>query len=268
VRDDFIQFWDQISADSEGRWTSVEYARDVYNWKPLDRIFEYARAHRIPVKAFGLVWGSPTLWMSNLSPEEQRAEIEEWIQEYCARYPDVAMIEVIKDALPGHFPAGFARHAFGDNWITDVFTLARQHCPNAILIYDDYNFLTWDTDAILDLIEPAVKAGVVDAVGLQAHYLYDPKVWTAEEIRAKLDLIYERLGVSMYISEYDIGAVDDEIQLRYMQMHFPIFYEHPHVAGITLWGYVYGQTLIDGTGLIRDGQPRPALTWLMDYLDR
>jgi GH35 family endo-1,4-beta-xylanase len=51
-----------------------------------------------------------------------------------------------------------------------------------------------------------------------------------------------------------------------MKMHFPVFYEHPQVKGVTLWGYIYGSTWRTGTGLIRNGQPRPALTWLMDYL--
>ena len=78
----------------------------------------------------------------------------------------------------------------------------------------------------------------------------------------------ERTGLPMYVSEYDIEATDDQTQLRHMQTHFPIFYEHPQVHGVTLWGYIYGSTWRTGTGLIRNGQPRPALTWLMDYLEK
>lgn len=267
VKSDFIQYWNQITPENEGKWGSVEGTRDQYNWAPVDRIYEYARQHNIPVKAHTLVWGAQApSWINNLSAAEQREEIEEWMRDYCARYPKTAIIDVVNEAHPNHAPANYARSAFGNDWITESFKLARKHCPDAILVYNDFNFMTWDTDEILDLIDPAVKSGYVDAIGLQAHSLYDPKIWTAQEIKAKLDLIHNRTGLPLYVSEYDIEATNDQTQLQYMQMHFPIFYEHPQVIGITLWGYEYGATWREGTGLIRNGQPRPALTWLMNYL--
>lgn len=267
VRSDFIQYWNQITPENEGKWGSVEGTRNQYNWGPLDRIYDYARQHNIPVKAHTFVWGAQApSWISGLSAADQRAEIEQWIKDYCTRYPDTAMIDVVNEAVEGHAPARFAANAFGNDWITESFKLARKHCPDAELIYNDFNFLTWDTEAILTLIDRAVKSGYVDAIGLQSHSLYDPKVWSAQEIKDKLDDIHRRTGLPMYISEYDIEATDDQTQLNYMKMHFPVFYEHPHVKGVTLWGYIYGSTWRTGTGLIRNGQPRPALTWLMDYL--
>jgi GH35 family endo-1,4-beta-xylanase len=269
VRSDFTQYWDQITPENEGKWGSVEGTRDQYNWGPLDDIYDYARASGIPVKAHVLVWGSQRPgWIDGLSASEQRAEIEEWISDYCERYPDTAMIDVVNEALPSHAPANYAANAFGSDWITESFRLAREHCPNAVLIYNDFNFLTWDTDAIIDMIRPAVNSGYVDALGLQAHGLYNPRPWTAQEIEDKLDQI-AALGLPLYISEYDIQESNDQLQLEYMQRHFPIFYNHPDVAGITLWGYVVGATWRDGTGLITsNGQQRPAMQWLMEYLNR
>src|SRR5690625_2415495 len=269
VRSDFIQYWDQITPENEGKWGSVEGSRDNYNWGPLDAIYDYARAHGIPVKGHTLVWGSQQPnWIDGLSPAEQRAEIEEWIRDYCDRYPDTAMMDVVNEALDSHAPANYARSAFGNDWITESFRLARQYCPNTILIYNDFNFMTWDTDAIMDLIRPAVNSGYVDAIGVQAHGLYSPRVWSAQEIQGKLDQI-STLGLPIYVSEYDIEATNDQTQLEYMQMHFPVFYNHPNVVGITIWGYVVGATWREGTGLMHsNGQQRPAMQWLMEYLNR
>ena len=269
VRSDFMQYWDQITPENEGKWGSVEGTRDQYNWGPLDAIYDFARANGIPVKAHVLVWGSQRPgWIDSLSPAEQRAEIEEWISDYCDRYPDTEMIDVVNEALPSHAPANYAESAFGSDWITESFRLAREHCPNAVLIYNDFNFMTWDTDAIIDMIRPAVNSGYVDALGLQAHGLYNPRVWTGPEIEAKLDQISE-LGLPLYISEYDIQESNDQLQLEYMQTHFPIFYNHPNVVGITLWGYIVGATWREGTGLMTSsGQQRPAMQWLMEYLNR
>lgn len=262
-----MQYWDQITPENEGKWGSVGGTRGQFNWSALDKIYDFARKNNIPVKAHNFVWGQQApSWINGLSAADQRTEIEKWIKAYCDRYPDTQMIDVVNEALPSHAPANYAKNAFGDNWITEVFKLARKHCSNAELIYNDYNFLTWDTDAIMKMIKPAVDAGVVDGLGMQAHSLYDPKVWSAAEIKAKLDLI-ATLGTDLYISEYDIEATDDNKQLEYMKMHFPIFYEHPKVKGITLWGYVVGTTWRAGTGLVNtNGTPRPAMTWLMNYL--
>jgi endo-1,4-beta-xylanase len=48
-----------------------------------------------------------------------------------------------------------------------------------------------------------------------------------------------------------------------------MFYDHPSVKGITLWGYISGQTWVANSGLMSSsGQMRPAMSWLMSYLGR
>ncbi|AJQ96214.1 endo-1,4-beta-xylanase [Gynuella sunshinyii] len=266
VRSDFVQYWDQITPENEGKWGSVERTRDVYNWSGVDAAYNYAKQHNIPFKQHTFVWGSqyPT-WIDSLSPSEQAAEIEEWIRDFCTRYPDVDMIDVVNESTPGHAPAGYAQSAFGSNWIIKSFQLARQYCPNAILILNDYNVLSWNTDEFIAMATPAVNAGVVDAIGLQSHGLEDRSL---SDIENKLNRV-AALGLPIYISEYDVAKSNDQTQLSVMQSQFPLFYNHPSVKGITLWGYVVGSTWVNGSGLISsNGNPRPAMTWLMNYLGR
>jgi arabinoxylan arabinofuranohydrolase len=266
VRSDFIQYWDQITPENEGKWGQVEPTRDVYNWAGLDRAYNYAQQNNIPFKQHTFIWGAqaPT-WINSLSASEQAAEIEEWIRDFCARYPNTKMIDVVNEAIPGHQPAAFARNAFGENWIIRSFQLARQYCPNAILILNDYNVLSWDTDAFINLARPVIAAGVVDALGEQAHGL---ESWSLNDIRTRLDRV-AALGLPIYITEYDVARTNDQEQLNILRTQFPLFHDHPSVAGITLWGYVVGSTWVNGSGLIQsNGTPRPAMTWLMDYLDR
>lgn len=266
VRSDFLQYWDQLTPENEGKWGSVESTRDVYNWSGLDRAYNYAMQNNIPFKQHTFVWGNQAPgWIYNLSPAEQAAEIEEWIRDYCARYPNTAMIDVVNEATPGHAPATYAQSAFGNNWIIRSFQLARQYCPNAILILNDYNVLSWDTNAFIQMATPAVNAGVVDALGLQAHGLEN---WSLNDIQNKLNQV-AALGLPIYISEYDVARTNDQEQLNIMQTQFPLFYNHPSVAGITLWGYVVGSTWVNGSGLIQsNGTRRPAMNWLMNYLGR
>ena len=266
VRSDFLQYWDQITPENEGKWASVEATRDVYNWSGVDRVYNFAMQNHIPFKEHTFVWGNQApSWISSLSPSEQAAEIEEWIRDFCARYPNTAMIDVVNEATPGHAPAAYAQSAFGSNWIIRSFQLARQYCPNAVLILNDYNVLSWDTDAFIQMATPAVNAGVVDAIGAQAHGLEGQSL---SSIQSKLNQV-AALGLPIYITEYDVARTNDQEQLQIMQTQFPAFYNSPSVAGITLWGYVVGSTWVNGSGLIQsNGTPRPAMTWLMNYLGR
>ncbi|HET7811511.1 MAG TPA: endo-1,4-beta-xylanase [Steroidobacteraceae bacterium] len=266
VRSDFIRYWNQITPENEGKWGQVEPNRDQYNWAGLDAAYNYAQQNNIPFKQHTFIWGAQApSWINNLSASEQAAEIEEWIRDFCARYPNTKLIDVVNEAIPSHQPAAFARNAFGDNWIIRSFQLARQYCPNAILVLNDYNVLSWDTDAFINLARPVVAAGVVDALGAQGHGL---ESWSVSDIRSRLDRV-AALGLPIYITEYDVARTNDQEQLNIMRTQFPMFHDHPSVAGITLWGYVVGSTWVNGSGLIQsNGTQRPAMTWLMQYLGR
>jgi hypothetical protein len=73
---------------------------------------------------------------------------------------------------------------------------------------------------------------------------------------------------AMFISEYDIASNDDADQKNCYEQQISYFMENEHIAGITIWGYIYGSTWTSGgnSGIIRNGQDRPAMTWLKSYL--
>ena len=56
---------------------------------------------------------------------------------------------------------------------------------------------------------------------------------------------------------------------RIRSREFTMFWNDDNVKGITIWGYIEGQTWEANTGLMTSaGQKRPAMTWLMDFLHR
>ena len=58
VRSDFLQYWNQITPENEGKWASVEATRDVYNWSGLDRAYNFAIQNNIPFKQHTFIWGN------------------------------------------------------------------------------------------------------------------------------------------------------------------------------------------------------------------
>jgi len=281
VRSDFITYWNQITGENEHKWASVEGTRDRMNWGSADAIAKYAKEKNIPWKFHTLIWGSQyPSWMNGLSTSEQREEIIEWFDAAAQRYPDVQMIDVVNEAYmsdPNNWNAG--KHApvpfrdalggtgaTGFDWIVNSFKMARERWPNAVLIYNDYNTLEWSNEInwIKSIIPKLVAAGApIDAVGFQAHGL---KGTSAATLKSRLDDIYKAIKLPMLISEYDIGETNDQAQLDNYKAHIPVMWNHPGVAGITIWGYIYGSTWVEGTGLIRNGQERPALVWLKEFI--
>lgn len=268
VSPDFATYWDQLTPENEGKWESVEKVRNQMDWSGLDAAAQFAREHHMPFKQHTFVWGKQApRWIADLPKKQQAAEVEEWIRSYCERYPDTAMIDVVNE--PDHATPVFAdalggAGGSGYDWVLWAFRTARKHCPNSQLILNDYDVLRIDTDKFIDIAKVVKRARLLDAIGAQAH---DIESEPLPELRDNLKRL-AALGVPIYVSEYDIDEYDDEKQKAVMAEQFPVFWESPAVAGITFWGYVDGATWKSHASLLRDGSPRPALTWLMDYLHR
>lgn len=263
----FNQYWNQIAPDIEGKWESVESLRDQYNWVQLDNAYNYAKQNGLVFLQYRLIWGnSHSAWVANIPATELALEIKEWIQEYCKRYPNTDVLEVVGEAVQGHLPSSQAKRAFGNNWIERAYQLARRHCPNSALIFSDYHVLRYQTDEFIALAKPLAKAGLIDGIGIEAHQIED---MAALDIQDALDRLWNELHVPIYITEYEVALLNDDKQLEVLKSQFPIFYQHPHVRGITLYGYVYGKTWVNGSWLFTaEGAPRPAMSWLMDYVKK
>lgn len=268
---EYSSLWNQITCENETKWQSVEgSARGRFNWN--DAAYNYAKSHNFPFKFHTLVWGSqyPT-WMDNLSTAEQYKAIVEWFDETKKHYPDLAIIDVVNEAIAGHAPAPFKNALGGDgqtgyDWIIKAFEMAYERWPNAILVYNDYNTFQWQKSQFIDLVKTLRDAGApIDAYGCQSHDLTD---MSFTDFKNAMEEIQNALKIPMYSTEYDIGTEDDAKQKKQYADQIKYMWERDYCAGITIWGFIYGATwTTDGnSGIIKNGVDRPAMTWLRDYM--
>ena len=271
VRSDFTQYWNQITPENEGKWGSVERVQGTFTWSYLDAIYAFAQANHVVFKQHCFVWGSQQpSWVNN---DNGLAAVRNWIASFCARYPETAIIDVVNEPPPHTTPAYMesmgGSGVTGWDWIVNAFTWAREACPKAILVLNDYdNAENADTaQHIIDIVNTIKKAGApIDAIGCQAHGTANV---AAATLKANIDKMATETGLPVYMTEYDLDIADDDRQKAVMQEQFTMFWENPHIKGITLWGYVYGSTWMTNTGLVLDdGTMRPAMSWLMNYLGR
>jgi endo-1,4-beta-xylanase len=264
-----LTHFDQLTPENAGKWGSVEGTRDVMNWTDLDTAHQFAVDNGIVFKFHTLLWGQQQpSWIDALPPEEQLEEIDEWMAEVAARYPDLDLIEVVNEpmnAQPSYREALGGAGETGFDWIIKAFEMAREHFPNAQLILNEYNVLVDSglTTNYLDIISLLQERDLIDGIGEQAHF-YERT--NPEVIAANLDRLAET-GLPIYISEFDLNLADDADHANVMSKLFPVFWDHPSVAGVTHWGHIQGSMWRGNAYLVRtDETSRPALDWLDCYV--
>jgi endo-1,4-beta-xylanase len=266
---EFTRYWDQVTPENAGKWGSVEATRGQPLWSSLDLMFAEARRAGIPVKQHTFIWGQQEpRWVAGLPPEEQREAVLSWMRAFAERYPDVEYIDVVNEAQ--HAPPSYKDAIGGDgetgwDWVIWAFEQARALFPNSKLLINDYNILCCARQraVYIEQIRLLQARGLIDGIGVQGHGL---ETVPPEVIRQSLDEL-AALGLPIYVSELELRARDDWQQLELYRRIFPVIWQHPAVAGVTLWGYRAGQMWRPTAELIDwFDAPRPALQWLMDYL--
>jgi endo-1,4-beta-xylanase len=255
VPDNYDTYWNQVTPENSGKWGVVEGTRGVMNWTDLDLAYNYAQQNNFPFKQHTLVWGAQApSWIDGLTASEQAAEIEEWIVAYAQRYPNTEMIDVVNEPL--HVIPSFKDAIGGDgvtgwDWVIWSFEKARQYNPNAILILNDYSIIgnRRNTSSYIEIINLLKDRGLIDGIGLQSHGLEYARINTINSTLNDL----AATGIPLYISELDLDFENDSDQLNKMQELWPLLYENPAVAGITLWGYEKGKHWKPNAYLIGDG---------------
>jgi GH35 family endo-1,4-beta-xylanase len=276
IRSDFLKYWNQVTPENAGKWSSVEGVQGGYNWTQLDNIYNFAITNKIPFKHHTLVWGQQyPSFVATLDSAALYQEIEKWIKLSGERYPKADMVDVVNEPL--HAFTGTAANIVkalggsgksGWDWVAKAFELARKFWSSSSkLILNDYNIINSSsaTNDLIKIVNILKDKSLIDGIGIQAHgfEIDGPSIIT---LKSNLDKL-AATGVPIYISEFDLSSSDDAIQLQKYKTIFPTLYEHPGVVGITLWGYVYAQTWRADAHLLTDrNAERPALQWLRNYL--
>ena len=270
----YYELWNQVTPENESKWGSVEGTRNSYNWG-CDTPFNYAKKYGFTYKFHALVWGAQyPNWLPNLSIKDRYNALVKWFDAVKKKYPTLPMIDVVNEAVGTHQAGNpMMKETLGGggktgyDWLIKAFELAYERWPDAILIYNDYNTFQWNTDEYIDLVRTLRDAGApIDAYGCQSHDLTDCDF---NKFKAADQKIQKALKMPMYSTEYDIGTDDDNLQLKRYKEQIPYMWENDYCAGITLWGYIYGATWTTNgnSGIIKNGQDRPAMKWLREYME-
>ncbi len=177
------------------------------------------------------------------------------------------------------------------DWIVNAFKLARQYfpCEETKLMVNEYNVLTnfqGVTDQYLEVVELLMADELVDVLGFQGH-AFSTRKYGADQsfedhtafLRGNIDRL-AATGLPLMVTEMDIDgntdenynvtddvAVRDEFQKREYERILGLFWDHPAIIGVTLWGFRNGLWRSDQLAYLVDpctGLERPALRDFMN----
>ncbi len=297
--------WNQVTSENASKWGSVETSQGKYNFGGSDVCYNWAKNNNGLFKYHNLMWGGQTpSWVGSASSATLQASIPVYIKAVADHYNAMGGIKLmdvlnepvntpiasnIKSALTAGYQAEPANANDKNNqygWAIWCFQLARKNFPTTTLLINEYNIeMNWNNcrAAYITMIQAIKNApnltdgqkNLIDGVGLQSHGVDN---LTAANFKSCLDEIWTKTGLPCHITEFDQAANPNESkQQSVYSTLIPVAWEHPHVAGITLWGYIQGQTWIGGNGqtgasgtdsgiMYANGNDRPAMTWLRSYM--
>ena len=308
VPSNYTNLWNQTTSENGSKWGSCDRGNGVYNFGNSDLAYNTAKNSGGAFKFHALIWGAQAPgYLKDSSPAQIEAAIRRWyqaVQDHYAPMGGLDFIDVLNEPvntpinreisnLKAALTLGYQNEPANANdknnpygWAIWPFQLARKHFPDATLLINEFNVEhNWNncreeyirmSNAIKNA--PNLTDGqknIIDGIGLQAHGI---ETLSANAWRNCIDEVWEKTGLPIHISEIDIAADPNEAHQRTkFSEFFPIAWEHPHVAGITLWGYVQGSTWRPGNGqtgsggtdtgiMYANGQDRPAMTWLRQYM--
>jgi len=275
IRSDFATYWNQFSPENAGKWGSVQgSSQGSFSWNSLDAMYKYCNDHNIVFKQHNFIWGAQQPgWTSSLTTSTGPAAVQNWMKTFCDRYPNTKIIDVVNEPPPHTTPSYANAIGGGTNstwdWIANAFKWAHDACPNAILVLNDYNNDEQSGDAqhSIDIVTAIKKLGApIDAIGCQTHGALSA---SSSTLKTNIDKIATATGLGVYITEYDINTSDDNKQKQQYQDHFTMFMSNANIKGVTVWGYIEGATWETNSGIMSDsGTQRPAMSWLMSFLNR
>jgi len=214
-----------------------QQAIDLYDWTDFDKIAEYARQNKLPLRAMHLFL-SPVVGMNTPQWLEKMSDgqLREYIKLHIASVLSRAQLQEASVANEAFYGAGIPGNSFfysrlGESYIEIAFQTGRELSPDTILILNDNivygkqgqgsddgvwtnTVLNGEANAILNFVKKEISKGVpINGVGIESHLTASDFVSTNGDDtinKYTSDLMelfgkYRETGMDVYITELDVN---------------------------------------------------------------
>ncbi|ANB12462.1 hypothetical protein AWJ20_717 [Sugiyamaella lignohabitans] len=193
------------------KWQFTEPEQGVFNYTQGDQFADFSLEHKKVLLCDTLVWHQEyPAWLDEKewTKEELLQVIDQHVFSEVSHYKGKCFSwNVVNEALndDGTWRETLYYNVTGTDFIETAFAAARRADPHAQLYYNDYNIESPGakaTAAANNIIKPLRKKGLIDAIGLESHFIVGE---TPDEAQQQQQMqAYIDLGVDVVVSELDV----------------------------------------------------------------
>jgi endo-1,4-beta-xylanase len=225
------------------KWYDTEKVQGTVDYSVADRIWELINEAGIPMRGHCVYW-----------------EKEEFLQEWLRELPNDKLRLAVKDravSLINHYKGridefdlnnemihgDFFRRRLGYGIISEMAWMVKAQNPNAQLYMNDYGIVDvgYNAGPYAQQIEALLANGVpISGIGIQAHRSIRGEINnTPFMVQRNLDR-FNKFDLPIKITEALFVYDEDEKRAAELRKLFPIYFAHPKVEAILMWGFWEG----------------------------
>lgn len=241
-RQTILDLFNQVTIENHLKWNQWQHDRETGL-----RSVAWLREHGIEVRGHSLVWPSARYTPREVMalkdrPDALRKAVADHItDEVSALRGQVVAWDVINEPWDNHD----IQDVLGREVMVDWFKLAKAADPAPRLFINDYPPLLplSSGDAHLAHYAQTIQflkdhRAPLEGIGFQCHYTHN--FAPPAQILQGLD-DFAKFGLPIEITEFDVNAIDEQLQADAMRDMLTAAFSHPAVHGVIMWGFWAGR---------------------------
>lgn len=221
------------------KWYSNEKQQGVVDYSVSDRIFELMSSLGIRMRGHTIFWAKDEFlmdWLKALDNDSLRKAVVDRAISVTEHYKGkIDEFDLNNEMIHGDF----FRRRLGYGVINEMAWLVKSANPNAKLYMNDYGIVDvgYNAGPYAKQIEKLLENGVpIDGIGIQAHRSISGEVNnTRYMVQRNLDR-FNKFNLPIKITEALFVYDNDETRAEELKKLFPVYFAHPNVEAIVMWG--------------------------------
>ncbi len=241
------------------KWYDCEVRRGAVDYYMADRIWELCNELNIPMRGHCIFWEKDKYimpWLSKLNNDDLREAVHKRAVGVTEHFKGrIEEFDLNNEMINGTF----FRRRLGYGIVNEMAYMAKAGNPNATLFVNDYGVLVeggYNRGSYIEQIENFLANGVpIDGIGCQAHFISSRKndssgraETKSRDVQKTLDEL-SKFELPIKITECLFAADTEEGMAEELQRVFPIFFAHPKIEAIVMWGFWAGDHWMPHTAM-------------------
>ena len=226
------------------KWYDCEKEEGVVDYSLADSIWNICHALNIPMRGHCIFWEKDKYampWLMKLDNDRLRLAVHRRAIGVTEHFKGrIREFDLNNEMINGDF----FRRRLGYGIVNEMAYMAKAGNPDAILCVNDYGILTdggFNAATYMMQIRNLLANGVpIGGIGCQGHpstFVIPPM--SPEHVQRTLDTL-DTFHLPIKITECLFIAASEEAKAKELQRIFPVYFAHPGVEAILMWGFWEG----------------------------